>query len=95
MTCITVLLNAKALTHKSDKSSSMESKFFKTSPALQGPAQMSRNNRQVLKIVLIEMHHILFSEHHQLLLNICSVFLPCIDGNSEYPANHALADSKV
>lgn len=53
-TCLTVLLNAKALTHKSDKSSSMESKFFKASLALQGSAQISRDNRQVLKVMLIE-----------------------------------------
>lgn len=70
MTFITVLLNAQVLTHKSDKSSPMESKFFKASPAVQGLAQISRSNRQVLKSVLIEVHHIMFSEQHQLILRI-------------------------
>lgn len=95
MTCLIALLNAKVLTQKSDKSSCMESEFLKALPALQGLAQILRNNRQVLKGMLIEVHHTMFSECHQLILRICLVFLPCIDRISEYPANNALADPKI
>lgn len=70
MTSLTVLLNAKVLTGKCDKYSSMESKFFKASPALQGLSQILRN-RQVLKGMHLEVHHIIFSECCQLILRIC------------------------
>lgn len=66
MTWLAVLLNVKVLAQKSEKSSCMESEFFKTLPALQGLAQIRRNNRQVLKGMLIELHHTMFSECCQL-----------------------------
>lgn len=66
MTWLAVLLNVKVFAQKSEKSSCMESEFFKTLPALQGLDQIRRNNRLVLKGMLIELHHTMFSECCQL-----------------------------